>query len=130
MYTKNNLNDINYERARVIDDAITELMKKVVRGTPYTARDLSVMTGGIISTSIFEKCLSRGYHILRRREERRCDMVAKIENKYSLFADWRAKCDIHKEGTKLVTIKEYDEEGNLISEYRKRRGRGYYTATF
>ena len=126
MYTRNNLNDINYERARIIDNAMTTLEKRIVRGTPYTASELSEMTEGIISTSTFEKCLSRGYHILRRRDER--VSVAIPENKYRLFG--YSECDIHKEGTRLITIKEYDEEGNLISEYRKRRGRSYYTATF
>lgn len=120
MYTRNNLRDINYERARVIDNAITELMKNVVRGTPYTARDLSVMTEGVIPTSIFEDCLSRGFRTCRRQRR----------ETYNLFGDFRAKCDIRKEGVRRITIKEYNENGELISEYQKRRGRPYYTATF
>lgn len=128
MYTKNDLRDINHERAEIICEAITELKKRVVPGTPYTARELSEMTGRIIPTSNFEGCLRRGYHALIKREDRKA--LAGFENKYMLFGDWRADCYIHKVGTRLITIKEYDEEGNLISEYKKRRGRPYYTATF
>lgn len=128
MYTRNNLNDINYERARIIDGAMGELMNHVVRGTPYTARDLSAMTGRVISASTFEKCLSRGYRVLQRREYRKA--VADFENKYMLFGRWGVECDIHREGSRIITIKEYDEDGNLIDEHKKRRGRPYYVAIF
>ena len=128
MYTRNNLNDINHERARVIDSAIGELMNHVVRGTPYTARELSEMTGRVISTSTFENCLSRGYRTLRKRRIER--NVPEDKNTYSLFGSWSAECHIRKEGTRLITIKEYDEDKNLINERKVRRGRPYYTATF
>lgn len=128
MYTKNDLRDINYERARIICDAITELKRRVVPGTPYTARELAAMTEWRIPASNFEDSLRRGYHALKRREDKKA--VAGFENKYMLFGDWRAECDIHREGSRLITIKEYDEEGNLISERQKRRGRPYFTATF
>ena len=126
MYTKNDLRDINYERARLIDEAITGIYKHIEPGVAYTAYDLSRLTDGLIPTSIFEKCLSRGYHTVKKRKIMRPDN----DGKYSLFGDFRAKCLIRKEGVRLVTIKEYDEDGNLVSEYRRRRGRPYFTATF
>ena len=127
MYARNDLIDINMERARLIGDAITELKHNAARGVAYTARDLSKMTGGIIPTSLFEKSLARGYRALRKRE---FEGVREEENTYSLFNDWRAECHIQKEGARLITIKEYDEDGNLISEYQRRRGRPYYVAIF
>ena len=128
MYKKNDLRDINNERAEIICDAITELKKHVVPGVPYTARELSEMTGCMIPTSNFKGCLRRGYRILIKREDMKA--VAGYKNKYMLFGDWRAECYIHRVGTRLITIKEYDEDGNLIDERKKRRGRPYYTATF
>ena len=130
MYARNDLIDINEERARLIDDAITELKRNAVRGTAYTARDLCKMTGGIIPTSLFEKSLARGYRALRKREEQKAMGYSGVKHTYYLFNDWRAECHIQKEGARLITIKEYDEDGNLISEYRKRRGRPYYVAIF
>jgi len=120
MYVKNDLRDINHERADLICDAITELKKNVVPGRPYDAADLSVMTGRIIPASIFKSCLSRGYRACRIQRR----------DSYNLFNDWRAECHIDRKGKNLITIKEYDENGNLIGEYKKRRGRVYYTATF
>ena len=128
MYVKNDLRDINRERREVIDEAMGELMRKVVPGTPYTAFDLSVMTGRIIPVSIFEESLARGYRALAKREEKRS--VAEVDNTYLLFGYWRAGCHITRKGKRLITVKEYDEEGNLISEYVKRRGKSYYVATF
>lgn len=125
MYTKNDLRDINNERAEIICDAITELKKNVVPGRPYTARELSEMTGRMIPTSNFEGCLRRGYRIIEKRV-----MMNPANYSYYLFGDWRAKCVIHREGTRLITIKEYDEDGNLINERKIRRGRPYYTASF
>jgi hypothetical protein len=125
MYYKNDLRDINDERAKLICDAITELKHNAVPGLEYTARDLSKMTGGLIPTSLFEKSLSRGYHTLLKREE-----LKQGNGKYMLFNDWRAECRIHRKGARVITIKEYDEDGNLISEYQKRRGKPYYTASF
>jgi len=127
MYERKDLEDINWERARLIDDAITELKKHIVPGTAYTAYDLCRMTGDAIPAKLFEKSLARGYHVFKKRERLG---VAKKGNKYHLFGDWRASCTIQREGVKLITIKEYDEDGNLISEYKKKRGRPYYTATF
>lgn len=127
MYYKNDLMDINHERANLICDAITELKKNAVRGTAYTASDLSKMSGGLIPTSLFEKSLARGYHALRKRE---FEGVREEANTYSLFNDWRAECHIQKVGVRLITIKEYDEDGNLITEYQRRRGRPYYVAIF
>lgn len=127
MYAKKDLIDINWERARLINDAITELKKHVVCGTSYTAYELCRMTEGIIPTSLFEKSLRRGYRVFRKNE---MEGTAKEGDRYHLFGDWRAGCTIKREGARLITIKEYDEDGNLISSYEKRRGRPYYTATF
>lgn len=125
MYYKNDLIDINSERAKLICDAITELKHNAVRGVAYTASDLRNMTGGLIPTSLFKKSLSRGYRALLKREE-----LKQGNGKYMLFNDWRAECHIQKVGAKLITIKEYDEDGNLLSEYKRRRGRSYYVAIF
>lgn len=127
MYYKNDLIDINHERAKLICEAITELRHNAGRGIPYTAADLSKMTGGLIPTSLFEKSLARGYRTLKKRE---CMGVPEKDNTYSLFNDWGADCRIQRVGAKLITIKEYDEDGNLISEYQRRRGRPYFVAIF
>ena len=126
MYTRNDLDDINYERARLIDEAITSICKHITPGASYTAYDLSRFTDGLIPVSIFEKCLSRGYHTTEKRKMMRPDN----DGKYCLFGDWRAKGVIRKEGVRLITIKEYDEDGKCFAEYKKRRGRVYYTVTF
>ena len=99
----------------------------MVSGTAYNAHELCKMTRGIIPTSLFEKSLSRGYRTLRKNE---MEGTAKKGDKYHLFGDWRAACTIQRVGARLITIKEYDEDGNLITEYQKRRGRPYYIATF
>lgn len=132
MYNKEyDLSDLNSMRASLIYDAISQLAMKAEKGVAYNARQLAAMTGGRISSRTFEACLARGFHAIeKRKKEGRKASYYKDNGKYWLFGCWNAECSIRREGAKVITIKEYDEQGNLVSEYQKRRGRPYYTATF
>lgn len=133
MYNKDyDLSDLNSMRATLINDAISCIAMEAEKGVPYTARQLAAMTRGRISSRTFEKCLARGYHTVekRRAEGKKPFYYGKDVNKYWLFGCWNAECYIRREGVKVITIKEYDEQGNLISEYQRRKGRPYYTVTF
>lgn len=126
MCTKNNLKDINYERAEVIDNALKILHARVERGVEYTPVELWNLTDRIISPEIFEGCLSRGWRAIEKRKGR-----GGAFEYYSLFNDWRGECTIKRRGPKVITVKEYDEDGNLIREYKRRKkGASTYTATF
>ena len=132
MYNKDyDLTELNSMRASLIDEALTRLVNSVEKGVSYTARQLSALTGGRISSRTFEACLARGYHAIeKRKEEEKKTPYYKDNSKYWLFGYWSAECSIHRKGVKVITIKEYDEQGNLVNEYQKRRGRPYYTVTF
>lgn len=129
MYNKDyDLSDINAMRANLIDEALTLLGNNVEKGVPYTPSQLSRLTGGRISARTFESCLIRGYRAIEKRKEK--EERYRDYSKYCLFGYWSVMCSIRKEGVKVITIKEYDEQGNLVNEYQRRRGRPYYTAIF
>ena len=129
MNTTNNLThltDINWERARIIDKAMEILHERVKRGVEYTPLELWKLTDKIISPEIFDRCLSRGWLAVEKRKNRGGDY-----EHYSLFNCWRGECIIKRYGPKVITVKEYDEDGNLIREYKRRKkGASAYTATF
>lgn len=126
MCTTNNLKDINAERAEIIDKAMKVLHARVERGVEYTPLELWNLTDRIISPEIFERCLSRGWLAVEKRKKK-----GGAYGNYSLFSDWRGECIIKRRGPRVITVKEYDEDGNLIREYKKRKGRAStYTATF
>lgn len=126
MYTKNNLTDINYERACIIDKAMEILHQRVSRGIEYTPLELWEMTDRIISPEIFARCLERGWRAVEKRKSK-----GGAYKEYSLFNTCEGECIIKRYGPKVITVKEYDEDGNLIREYRRRRkGGSTYTATF
>lgn len=126
MNTNYNLKDINSERAEIINKALKILHQRVQRGEEYTPLELWNMTDRIISPEIFAQCLSRGWRAVEKRKRKGGD----YEN-YSLFNDWRGECTIKRYGPKVITVKEYDEDGNLIREYKRRKkGASAYTATF
>lgn len=132
MYNKDyDLSDLNSMRASLIYDAISCLAKEAEKGVAYTPRQLAAMTKGRISSRTFEACLARGFHAVeKRKKEGSKTSYYKDSGKYWLFGCWNAECSIRREGMKVITIKEYDEQGNLVNEYQRRRGRPYYTATF
>lgn len=133
MYNRDyDLSDINSMRLELIYDALKALTNNVQRGVPYTAKQLSALTGGRIRTSTFEACLARGYHAIEKRknEGREKTPYYKDKEKYWLFGCWNAECSIRREGVEVITVKEFNEQGELIREYQRRRGRPYYTATF
>ena len=132
MYNKDyDLSELNAMRAGLIYDALTRLINGVEKGVAYTPRQLSALTGGRISSTTFEKCLARGYHAVeKKKKDGPRTPYCKDNSKYWLFGYWNAECSIRREGVRVITIKEYDEQGNLVSEYKRRRGRPYYTATF
>lgn len=133
MYTKDyDLTEINAMRLELISDALRHLTTNALKGVPYTSRQLSALTGGRISEFTFEACLARGYHAIEKRKEegRGKTPYYKDKEKYWLFGCWNAECSIHREGVEVITVKEFNEQGGLIREYQKRRGRPYYTAIF
>ena len=131
MYNKDyDLSELNAMRAGLIYDAISCLIHNVEKGVPYTAKQLAAMTGDRISTRTFEACLARGFHAVEKRKREEKKIPYRDNGKYLLFGIWNAECSIRREGVKVITIKEYDEQENLVNEYQKRRGRPYYTATF
>lgn len=131
MYEEYNLTRINAMRAEVICDAISALVRNAEKNKPYSARQLAGLTGNRISARTFEACLARGYHAVeKKKKEGSRTPYCKDNGKYWLFGYWNAECSIRREGVRVITIKEYDEQGNLVTEYQKRRGRPYYTATF
>ncbi len=131
MYNKDyDLSKLNSMRASLIYDALTRLINGVERGVAYTPRQLSALTGGRISSTTFKKCLARGFHAVEKRKKEEKKNPYRDNDKYWLFGCWNAGCSIRREGVKVITVKEYDEQGNLVSEYQKRRGRPYYVAIF
>lgn len=124
------LSNLNSMRANLIYDAISRVINNAEKGVPYTAKQLAAMTGGRISRRTFEACLSRGFYAVEKRKRKEKKIPYRDNTKYLLFGMWNAECSIHREGVRVITIKEYDEQGNLVSEYQRRRGRPYFTATF
>ena len=118
-------------RADIINDALSSLVRNAEKNKPYNARQLAGLTGNRISARTFEACLARGYHAIeKKKKEGTKTPYYKDNGKYWLFGCWNAECSIQREGVRVITVKEYDEQGNLVKEYKRRRGRPYFTATF
>lgn len=126
MDTAKNLTDINWERTEIIEKALKILHQRVERGVEYTPLELWRLTDKIISPTTFDQCLCRGWRAVEKRKAK-----GGASECYSLFNSWRGECIIKRYGPKVITVKEYDEDGNLIREYKRRKkGASAYTATF
>ena len=77
-----------------------------------------LMSDGIISEAAFRESLSRGWRTLHNDEKVRKRRWRGLEKQYYLFNSC-ALCGRIEEHVKTVTIKEYDEDGTLIREYKK-----------
>ena len=115
---KTTLKEINEARAAIINSAIDTICSRKERGVPYTAGQLSIMSDGIISEAAFRESLSRGWRTLHNDEKVRKRRWRGLEKQYYLFNSC-ALCGRIEEHVKTVTIKEYDEDGTLIREYKK-----------
>lgn len=115
---KTTLAQINEARAEIINSAIDTIKSRMERGVPYTAGQLSIMSDGIISETTFRESLNRGWRTLRNEEKARNRRWFGLTDKYCLFNSL-ALCGRIEERVKTITIKEYDEDGTLMREYKK-----------
>lgn len=107
------LKEINSEREAIITSAINLLSTRLVKGKPYSARELSEMTDGVISEEYFAGCIRRAKW--------------KKEHEPMTFGNWgyyfynssALNCrNIIFEPYNL-TYKVFDENGELIKTYKK-----------
>ena len=115
---KTTLTEINEARAAIINSAIDTICSHKERGVPYTAGQLSIMSDGIISEAAFRESLNRGWRTLRNEEKVKRRRWFGLEDKYCLFNS-SALCGRIEERPQTITVKEYDENGTLIREYKK-----------
>ena len=115
---KTTLTQINDARNEIIYSAIDAISSRMERGVPYTAGQLSIMSDGIISDTAFRESLSRGWRTLHNEEKVRRRRWVGLQDKYCLFNS-SALCGRIEERAKTITVKEYDEDGTLIREYKK-----------
>ena len=115
---KTTLTQINEVRNEIINSAIDTICSHRERGVAYTAGQLSIMSDGIISETTFRESLNRGWRTLRDGEKVRKRRWFGLEDKYCLFNS-TALCGRIEERAKTITVKEYDEDGTLIREYKK-----------
>ena len=115
---KTTLAQINEARAAIINSAIDTICSHKESGVAYTAGQLSIMSNGIISEAAFRESLNRGWRTLRNEEKARKRSWFGLKDKYCLFNS-SALCGRIEERSRTVTIKEFDEDGTLIREYKK-----------
>lgn len=115
---KTTLAEINEARAAIINSAIDTISSRIERGVPYTAGQLSIMSNGIISDTTFRESLNRGWRALHNEEMARRRSWHGLSEKYCLFNSCEL-CGRIEERVKTITVKEIDEDGTLIREYKK-----------
>lgn len=107
------LQEINSERNTIINEAVKTLYHnpRLERGTYYTAKELSDLTGGIIPAENFEAVMNAGYReVADHAYKRWCGGM------YHLYD--RIECLLVEDERKF-TYKVYDEDGKLVDEFTK-----------
>lgn len=105
------LQEINSERNAIINEAVKTLYHnpRLERGIPYTAEELSDLTGGIIAAENFQSAMNAGFWEVRERGYKRyCGTI------YHLYGS--ISCRLIEDERKL-TYKVYDERGKLVDEF-------------
>ena len=105
------LKEINSERNNIIDEAVRTLYNnpRLERGVPYTAEELSDLTGGIIPAENFQNAMNAGFCEVRERGYKRyCGSI------YHLYGGITCR---FVEADRKLTYKVYDERGKLIDEF-------------
>lgn len=107
------LKEINSERNNIIDEAVRTLYNnpRFERGIPYTPKQLSDLTGGIIPAENFENTMNAGFREIREHGYKRWNGLV-----YYLYGSIGCKLI---EGERELTYKIYDKDRNLVDEFTR-----------
>lgn len=104
------LTEINAERNEIISEGINNIRSKRQYGVVYSAQELSVMSGGLIPAANLQASFNRA----------RLNRYHRGWGSTSYLLYGRLRVDFVEEYTTL-TYKVYDENGELIRTYTKRK---------
>ena len=106
------LTEINAERMKIIEEGITNIANKVVRGKIYTAEELSTLSGGLIPAKNLQTSFNRAAHEVGK---------ARPYRRYGCYYLYGELCIKPVRENHTLTYKVYDENGEFIREFTKNK---------
>ena len=106
------LTEINAERMEIIEEGITNIANKVIKGKIYIAEELSTLSGGLIPAKNIQASFNRAVHEIGKLRPCR---------RYGYYYLYGGLCIKPVRESHTLTYKVYDENGEFVKEFTKNK---------